>query len=87
MQFKAVYALFSAVSTNISKGILPNVRVSFFALNSIFEIRKRTDGEKDIDNVTRILRFMRKVSTIEFIAVTEKVLGGKSKVLATPLLL
>ena len=51
------------------------------------EIRKRTGDEKDIDNVTRILRFMRKVSTLEFIAVTEKVLGGKSKVLATPLLM
>lgn len=50
------------------------------------EIRARTKNDKDIDNVTRILRELRKVSTLEFIAATEKVLGGKSKVLATPLL-
>ena len=50
------------------------------------EIRARTKDQKDIDDVTRILRVMHKVSTLEFIAATEKVLGGKSKVLATPLL-
>lgn len=50
------------------------------------EIRARTRDDKDIDDVTRILRVMRKVSTAEFIAATEKVLGGKSKVLASPLL-
>jgi hypothetical protein len=50
------------------------------------EIRARSKDQKDIDDVTRILRVMRKVSTLEFIAATEKVLGGKSKVLATPLL-
>ncbi|MCC6560240.1 MAG: hypothetical protein IT478_02685 [Xanthomonadales bacterium] len=50
------------------------------------EIRARTRGNKDIDDVTRILRVLRKVSTAEFIAAAEKVLGGKSRVLATPLL-
>lgn len=50
------------------------------------EIRARTKDQKDIDDVTRILRVMRKVSTLEFVAATEKVLGGKSKVLATTLL-
>ncbi len=50
------------------------------------EIRARTKDAKDIDDVTRILKIMRKVSTLEFIAATEQVLGGKSKVLATPLL-
>ena len=50
------------------------------------EIRARTKDQKDIDDVTKILRVMRKVSTLEFIAATEKVLGGKSKVLATMLL-
>lgn len=50
------------------------------------EIRARTGDRKDIDDVTKILRVLRKVSTAEFIAATEKVLGGKSKVLATSLL-
>lgn len=50
------------------------------------EIRARTKDQKDIDDVTRILRVMRKVSTLKFIAATEKVLGGKSRVLTTPLL-
>lgn len=50
------------------------------------EIRARTKGAKDIDDLTRVLRVMRKVSTQEFITATEKVLGGKSKVLATSLL-
>jgi len=50
------------------------------------EIRARTKDDKNIDDVTRILRVLRKVSTAEFIAAAEKVLGGKSRVLATPLL-
>jgi hypothetical protein len=50
------------------------------------EIRARTKDQKDIDDVTRILRVMRKVSTLKFIAATEKVLGGKSRVLTTTLL-
>lgn len=50
------------------------------------EIRSRTRDAKNLDDVVRILRVMRKVSTLEFVAATEKVLGGKSKVLATPLL-
>ena len=39
------------------------------------EIRARTKDQKDIDDVTKILRVMRKVSTLEFIAATEKVLA------------
>ena len=50
------------------------------------EIRARTNNAKDIDDLTRILKVMRKVSTTKFIAATERVLGGKSKVLATSLL-
>lgn len=50
------------------------------------EIRDRTKGELSLDNVTRGLMRMDKVSTQDFIAVTESVLRGPSKVLDTPLL-
>lgn len=50
------------------------------------EIRQRTDDAKDLDDVTKLLRAKRVVSTQDLVAATEKVLGGPSKVLATPLL-
>ena len=50
------------------------------------EIKQRTDGDKDIDDVTRILRMLRKVSTLELKAAAKKVIGAPSKVLDTPLL-
>jgi len=50
------------------------------------EIRETTKGELSLDNVTRGLMRMDKVSTQDFIAVTESVLRGPSKVLDTPLL-
>lgn len=50
------------------------------------EIRSRSKDRKSIDDLARALRPLRKVSTAEFIAAAEKVMGGKSKVLATPLL-
>lgn len=50
------------------------------------EIRARSKDARDIDDLTRILCVLRKVSTAEFVAAAEKVLGGKSRVLATPLL-
>jgi predicted metalloprotease with PDZ domain len=50
------------------------------------EIRTRSKDRKSIDDLARALRPMRKVSTSEFIAAAEKIMGGKSKVLATPLL-
>jgi hypothetical protein len=50
------------------------------------EIRKRTGDDQDIDDVAKLLRAKRVVSTQDLVAATEKVLGGPSKVLATPLL-
>lgn len=50
------------------------------------EIRKATDGRKNLDDVTRKLMRERKVSTAEFIEVSEKVAGGKLKSLDSPLL-
>lgn len=50
------------------------------------EIRETTKGELSLDNVTRGLMRMDKVSTQDFIAVTESVLRGPSTVLDTPLL-
>lgn len=67
-----------------SAGATARAAVLLHALDD--EIRTRTKDDKNIDDVTRILRVLRKVSTTEFIAAAEKVLGGKSKVLATPLL-
>ena len=50
------------------------------------EIRTASRGERSLDDVTRGLMRMDKVSTQDFIAVTESVLRGPSKVLDTPLL-
>jgi hypothetical protein len=50
------------------------------------EIRNRSKDRKSIDDLARALRPLRKVSTGEFVAAAEKIMGGKSKVLATPLL-
>jgi hypothetical protein len=50
------------------------------------EIRQRTDDAKDLDDVTKLLRAKRVVSTQDLVAATTKLLGGPSKVLATPLL-
>lgn len=50
------------------------------------EIRSRSKDRKSIDDLARALQLLHKVSTTEFIAAAEKVMGGKSKVLATPLL-
>lgn len=50
------------------------------------EIQRKTQGRKHIDDLTRELMRLRKVSTAEFIAAAEKVAGGKLKSLDTPLL-
>ena len=50
------------------------------------EIRKKTGDRKSIDDLVRALRPIRKVSTTKFIAATEALIGGKSQVLATPML-
>ncbi len=50
------------------------------------EIRRKTDGRRDIDDVTRILMRNPKVSTAEFIAAAESVAGGELKSLKTRLL-
>ncbi len=50
------------------------------------EIRSRSNDRKSIDDLARALRALRKVSTSEFIATAEKIIGGKSKVMDTPLL-
>lgn len=50
------------------------------------EIRLRSKDSKSLDDVVRALRPLRKVSTAEFIVASEKVLGTKSKVLATTML-
>ena len=50
------------------------------------EITKATDGKKNLDDVTRRLMRERKVSTREFIEISEKVAGHKLKSLDTPLL-
>ena len=50
------------------------------------EIRLRSKDNQSLDDVVRALRPLRKVSTAEFIVTSEKVLGAKSKVLATNLL-
>lgn len=50
------------------------------------EIRTRSNDRKSIDDLARALRIVHKVSTAELIAVSEKIMGGKSKVLASSLL-
>ncbi len=50
------------------------------------EIQKATDGKKNFDDVTRKLMRERKVSTAEFIEISEKVAGRKLKSLDTALL-
>jgi predicted metalloprotease with PDZ domain len=50
------------------------------------EIRRRTDGKKSIDHVTRRLMKIGKVSNQQIFAVVEEVIGAPSKVLDTPLL-
>jgi|CXWL01.1.fsa_nt_gi hypothetical protein len=50
------------------------------------EIRKATDGARDIDDVTRILMRDPKVSTAEFIAAAESVAGARLKTLHVKLL-
>lgn len=50
------------------------------------EIRERSKDRRSLDDVTRILIRERKVSTAEFIAACEKIVGGKLKTLDTPLL-
>lgn len=50
------------------------------------EIRKTSGGNRSLDDVTRGLMRLDKVSTKDFIAISENVLGGKSKVLESRLL-
>lgn len=50
------------------------------------EIRKSSDGKRSLDDVTRGLMRLDTVSTKDFIAISENVLGGKSKVLDSRLL-
>ncbi len=50
------------------------------------EIQKATGGKKNLDDVTRRLMRERKVSTAEFIEISEKVAGRKLKTLDTGLL-
>jgi hypothetical protein len=50
------------------------------------EIRRRSKDRASLDDVVRALRPQRVVSTADFIAASEKVIGGKSSVLASTLL-
>lgn len=50
------------------------------------EIRSETDGERNLDDVTRVLIEKRTVTTEDFVEVVEGMLGRPSKVLDTPLL-
>lgn len=50
------------------------------------EIRKKTDERKNLDDVTRRLMKVRKISTRRFIETAEEVAGGKLRTLDTPLL-
>lgn len=50
------------------------------------ELRERSDGERSLDDLTRALMKKRRVSTDEVIRQAEKLLGGDSKVLNSPLL-
>ena len=50
------------------------------------ELRTRSKGKKDLDDLVRVLRIERRVSTAEFIAAAEKLAGGKLESLNTPLL-
>lgn len=50
------------------------------------EIRERTKGRQSLDDVTRGLMRLDRVSTEDFVAITENVLGGASKVLDSRLL-
>ena len=50
------------------------------------EIRKASNGERSLDDVTRGLMRLDKVSTRDFVEIAENVLGGESDVLDTSLL-
>lgn len=58
--------------------------VLFAALDR--EIDERTDGKKDIDNVTRLLIARREVSIDDLREAAEKVIGAPAKTLQSPLL-
>ncbi|NJR44214.1 hypothetical protein HC761_01885 [bacterium] len=50
------------------------------------EIRKASGNKKNLDDVTRKLVKLRKVSNSEFSTTVEAILGSKSKTLQSPLL-
>lgn len=50
------------------------------------EIRKRSNGQRSLDDVMRGLMRLERASTQEFIDISENVMGGRSKVLDTRLL-
>lgn len=50
------------------------------------EIRTRSENRHSLDDVVRGLIRMERVNTDDFVAISENLLGGKSKVLDTPLL-
>lgn len=50
------------------------------------ELRERSDGERSLDDLTQALMKQRRVSTDDVIREAERLLGGQSKVLDTPLL-
>ena len=50
------------------------------------EIRARTKDAKSLDDLVRLLRPMRTVSTAQLVAASEKLIGGPAQSLATPLL-
>lgn len=50
------------------------------------ELRKGTDNRRSLDDVTQALMRLEKVSTKDFIEISENVLGGRSKVLDSRLL-
>lgn len=50
------------------------------------EIKKKTDDRRDIDDVTQKLMEIGRVSKADLEQITERIIGGKSEVLDTPLL-
>jgi hypothetical protein len=50
------------------------------------EIKKKTDGARDIDDVTQRLMAIGKIGTQDLAQITERLIGGPSQTLKTPLL-
>lgn len=63
-----------------------NARATLLLMDLDAEIRQASDGERSLDDVTRLLMAKRRVDTDDLLEAAEQVLGRPSRTLDTPLL-